>query len=272
MRSFFFLIFWTVLVGQIGAQEPMVIRKEIVPLQSSRSDVERVAKRVKEFTSIPRYETDGEIIDVTYTRSKCLDHGWNVPPDRVLSYRVYPKMRVSLKDALNLVKSKFELTGDTFTSYYFDPDAGVVLVARAAHENIESIDFHPREADSGLRCKGYPPFSIVSSHYPPLGVFQIANPSNWDINPLAASLLWMKEKPARNGYLVIYCKKNQLNICRLLKKRIFRVFGSVFGANAKQPEVVIGGYRDSTEIETFLIPKGMPPPIAEPRYPADNSD
>lgn len=268
MRKFLLILFITVLTNGVFAQEQLAIRKKIVPLHSSRDDVESIARFVKNFSDFVRYETDNEFLDVYYSQAKCVGHGWNVPAGRVLSYSSYPKHDLSLADVTGKNKNLIQISDDVGTSYFINQSNGIEFVVRFGEEKVEYIGFSPTVTDSDLRCKGFPEYNLVSDHYAPYQVGSIENISNWNVELIYATLAQVNENPDQQGYVFIYCKKGQKSKCKELKQKIEKFANSVLKSKINQLVVTFGGYRSDTEIEVFLIPKDKPPAVARPTFPS----
>ena len=269
MKKLLVVLFILFLINSDIAQEQLAIRKKVILLQSSRSDVEKFARFVKDFDGYIRYETSNEFIDVSYTLTSCIGHGWNVPTDRILSYSSYPKRELLLEDLLKLNKNLFQLSDDIGTSHYINSSNGIEFVVRAGENKVEYIEFSPSESDSSLRCKGFPKYDLISDHYPPLDTFSVKKTATWDVGEMVNTFARVEEDPNIKGYIFVYCKKSQIAKCNQLKKKIERVAKIFMVKRPKQLTVSVGGYRDETRVETFLVPKDYPPAVARPKYPSN---
>lgn len=270
MQQFLLVLLIILSTISVFTQVQFEIRKKIVPLHSSRADVEKIARFVKIFGNFVGYETDNEFIYVYYSKAECVGHGWNVPVDRVLDYRSYPKRDLMFEDVLKANKNLIETVDDTATSYLINQTDGIVYVGQVGEgQKVEYISFNPLPSDSDLRCKGFPEYSLVSDHYAPFDTFTIKNTSNWDVTQIYNTLHRVKENPDLKGYIFIYCKKREKLKCQELKKKVERYVFNSSNLKSNQIVVILGGYRSRIEIETFLIPKDNPPPVARPIFPSE---
>ena len=134
----------------------------LVPLQSTRTDVERILGAPKESRGVAStYETKDERVLVFYSAGECKEsqsNGWNVPRDTVLNFTVHPHGKL-LVDDLNLDKRKYERVADDHVQgvvYYFSKEDGVRISARLfknEREFVDSITYEPTANDSYLRCR-----------------------------------------------------------------------------------------------------------------------
>jgi hypothetical protein len=105
----------------------------IVPLHSSRTNVEELIGKSKADETVPTYEFETETVKIFYSKYPCgnplnLDQ-WNVPPDTVLHIGITPKRPMELAERhVDLSKfSKKRVSWDTLEYYFFDYENGLVL-------------------------------------------------------------------------------------------------------------------------------------------------
>lgn len=131
--------------------------KGIVPLHSTRADVERLlGPPVRPCQTGCSYDTKNEGVFVLYSGRLCGNDEqdrWRVPPDTVISLTIYPAVKPKLSD-LKLNLRRFTKTKDpelrgylTYTSKrrgvtYEVSDTRVVL----------GIEWFPASKDESLRC------------------------------------------------------------------------------------------------------------------------
>lgn len=143
--------------------------KGIVPLHSTRADVERLLGPALSQCRCD-YRTETENVFVLYSAERCakgVQNAWNVPSDTVISIIVTPKEEPKLSD-LRLDLKKFTKTEDpelrghfTYTNLeegvtYNVSDDGVVT----------GIEWFPVPKDKCLRC----PDTTMSSEKKPSGM------------------------------------------------------------------------------------------------------
>jgi hypothetical protein len=124
----------------------------IVPLKSTRADVERLLGKV---SSSGYYNLPNEFISFYFQQEPCdtfpetLGFGWNVPPGTVTEIGIIPK-GVHRKDEYQLAKdSRVEDNGFGLV-YYWDNDAG--LMVETYNGLVTLVDFFPKSSEEQLRC------------------------------------------------------------------------------------------------------------------------
>ena len=260
---FFIILFNQVLLGQ----ESKSIRESIIPLLSTRADVEKIAKPV-ESNQNNKYETENEIIIVNYSEARCIGNGWNVKPDTVIDYTIYPGERIPItildKNSNQLIRT-YEHAG---FSYYTDLQKGIQYQVYRK-EYIKFVRYTPTEADSELRCKGFPVYDPVSEMYYPYQIFQLRKIDTWDVGLAGGFLIDTKNSTEMMGYIIVYsAKKESKSKINQLIKKLKNFSYKVIEVNPERLKIAFGGYRDTSEIETFLIPSEYPTPVSKPKYPS----
>jgi hypothetical protein len=132
----------------------------IIPLHSSRADVERLlgppADRNNELVSIHKLEH--EVVFIVYaTGPPCGTDGpsaWQVPRGTVLSITVRSRTELRLSD-LKIDQKKYKKTGgghvpDVF--YYTNDEEGVSI--EVVQGKVTGITYEPAAKDEYLRCPG----------------------------------------------------------------------------------------------------------------------
>jgi hypothetical protein len=135
----------------------------IVPLHSTRSDVERLlGKPMKGYSDL--YDTEKERIIFNYQGQPCVASdsqsrperdGWNVPYDTVLSFTVNLKTKVLLSD-IGIDKSKYKEARYPYGPdiiYYNNDDDGRSYAVEGRDGTVRSISFYWTPKDEYLRCK-----------------------------------------------------------------------------------------------------------------------
>jgi hypothetical protein len=138
----------------------------IVPLHSSRADVERLlGKPTRDFgVNLVSYRLPGETVDIQYAANpQCIDEwpydSWNVPRQTVTFIRVAPKKETYLSE-LKLDLSQFtKEPGDhdiPNSFYYINEPDGISLRVSEIDKTRTLVDafvYGPQSADARLRCK-----------------------------------------------------------------------------------------------------------------------
>ena len=137
----------------------------VVPLHSTRADVERLLGAPKESRGVAStYETKDERVLVFYSAGKCTEgtsNDWDVPHDTVVRLTVHPNAEL-LIDSLKLNKTKYERQLDYHVQgivYYINKLDGIFISARMRPgngEDVDNITYGPMAEDSHLRCASAP--------------------------------------------------------------------------------------------------------------------
>jgi hypothetical protein len=251
----------------VSGQDPLAILKRIKPLSTNRSEVEKVGKQLGISEGSTKYEADEGQIDVFYSEEKCVGHGWNVPSGTVISFRLFPKKVHSIADAVKTGKDWFETGTDYGARRYTNKAAGTLILTDSSRENIEYIRFTPTAADSGLRCAGFPPYDPAGLSYELYQSSQITNIKTWKpAIAVGATIGKVRQERDLKGFIFIYCEKSCLNDCKSVKKKIAAGIRDLL--DSKRLILEIGGFRDTIEVEAFIIPADSPPAIPSPFYPS----
>lgn len=140
----------------------------IVPLESTRQDVERILGRAAG-PDRPLYRLPDLIVSVEYARYGCDQApkvpGWpvapvqmNVPPGTVISIRVVPKDKVKLSSmGIDATKIKRVHGDEDLPShfYYVNETEGLIIeVFAQPGEVVHSLIYRPQAKDAHSRCPG----------------------------------------------------------------------------------------------------------------------
>lgn len=124
----------------------------IVPLHSTRADVERLLGTPKQSTDYAFYYSLPDEIAVVWFQSQSCDEfgiGWNVPPGTVTSIGVLPKVDYHKEKFLD--GSKFNvLDANAGLFYYTDEVDG--LTVETFNGIVTSLDYTPIKREGNLRC------------------------------------------------------------------------------------------------------------------------
>jgi hypothetical protein len=251
----------------------------LVPLHSTRTDVERLLGAPKESRGVGfKYETKDEQVFVFYSAGPCKEsplNDWNVPRDTVLSITVHPNAKL-LVDDLKLDKMKYERVLDYHVQgvvYYFSKEDGVRISARLLEkegEDVDSITYDPTAQDRSLRC------STVSaqqkSEYGESILPKFDEYSDIAVEDEKARLdnfaiYLLKNRPQVMGYIIVYAGQNMRSAeAQARAKRAKDYLVKVRGIEAKRIVTIDGGCRDHLEVELYALPSSLSPPTPTP-YP-----
>ena len=132
----------------------------LVPLQSSRADVEKLLGKAKTshgFTYV--YETENETVNILYSAGPCklsAVERWNVALDIVLRMDVRPRKKMLIQE-LHLDKVRYsrlpEAHPENWIRYMNDEDGVMVeTISNGRTEEVYTITYWPRTKDKSLRC------------------------------------------------------------------------------------------------------------------------
>jgi len=132
----------------------------IVPLRSTRADVERILGQPVPVPFSPfgaRYKTKTREINFSFSRGRCTEapgNGWDVPRDVVLNIRETFTERVRLND-LKINTSRFKRTADPgiIGSVSYDDDRDGIGITVDPEGYVVSIMYYPARKDLHLRCE-----------------------------------------------------------------------------------------------------------------------
>jgi hypothetical protein len=236
------------------------------PLKSNRQDVERIATVRERNPMYVEFETKDHLrLDVTFALELCSWHGWNVGPDVVVSFSVYPRSTITKKELDMDLSRMVRTTDDTLNEYYTDFDKGVQYTLTSRGE-LSKVTYTPSRSDLGLRCRGFGDYNSVAGTYSIFESFQPENLSGWDIGRLGGFLSHVKKQVEVEGTVLIYEQRGTRSIFPALKGKIEKYAFEIMGIPKDRIFIQYGGFRDKAEVETYLTPIGYPRPNARPQY------
>jgi len=241
----------------------------IVPLHSTRADVERVLGAPTE----PRgsvYKTETENVSIWYADEPCrkgVSELWNVPRGTVLSITVYPKTKPSVAD-LRLDESKYKKVANTHLQgivYLINDEDGIRI--ETFEGKVNSITYTPAAKDSHLRCPGS---SIQQSteerEYFIRKFDEYSNISFKDEKARLDNLaIYLQREPDIKGYIIAYAgRRARSGEARARAERAKNYLVSERGINAERIVIMDGGHREELEVELYLLPYSVSAPTATP--------
>lgn len=240
--------------------------KGIVPLHSTRTDVERLLGPSEDKCKC-FYETEKEKIFVHYSDGPCEGflHGWDVAKDTVLMVTVRPNVATLLSDlSLDFTRLAKSSGTDTPELYYTDRAAGVRYQVSELGV-VESVSFIPKRSDYARRCKGFPSIpDLGHREFNPFDTFsnipfadEQARLDNFSIS--------LQEQPQLKGYILIYASKDfPASRAKMRAKRARDYLVKVRGVDPKMIGIVDGGYREQFQIELYILRADVGPPTPYP--------
>lgn len=144
----------------IQTENPPNVWRGLVPLQSTRADVEKLlGKPVSSRGSIVVYKTDEEEVAIAFSAGKCVpgsSERWNVPVDVVITIELRPNKRVLIQD-LHLDPNKYRRIQQSHPENWFvyrNAEDGF-MVETLVYENKEEVvvlTYFPDVKAKALRC------------------------------------------------------------------------------------------------------------------------
>jgi hypothetical protein len=128
--------------------------RQIVPLKSTRADVERLLGPTKEAYFAVYHLKEG-ILDIEYSSGPCRPDrkgGWNVPKDVVITLNLTPHLKTRIVD-LKLDRKKFRKIVDKHVIgalYYVNDEAGITYAVQ--NGEVSFVEYHPTKKDEHLYC------------------------------------------------------------------------------------------------------------------------
>lgn len=247
--------------------------KGILPLHSTRADVERVLGPPTEPCSDGcMYDTKNEGVFVRYSVARCPEGdatGWNVPPNTVTSLSVNLAERPKLT-ALGLNLKRFKKTRDPELngySTYENEDKGVSY-AVSADGRVYRIHWYANAKDDKvLRCRSVASAPLVGNVPEPIfdphtSVGLTFNEDKPRLDQFAANL---KKVPEAKGYIIAY--GGDLGVVGEARTRLNCVRNYLQARHHIKPSRLVmmdGGYASRMNVELLLIRPSDPKPKPAP--------
>lgn len=128
--------------------------RDIIPLHSTRADVERILKVQSTGTGYDSFIIDGYLVEIRYVMKSCDQAGeqmWNVPVGTVTSVWVTPKGKMSFSELdLDLSRFKVSYTDVSEVLIYTDDKEGFKI--EAGNDRISIMYFYGTDKDHKLKC------------------------------------------------------------------------------------------------------------------------
>ncbi|HZI88655.1 MAG TPA: hypothetical protein VFD48_17610 [Pyrinomonadaceae bacterium] len=245
--------------------------QNIVPLQSTRKDVERLLGAPQESRGVTAtYQLKEGRLRVFYSDGSCKQSGtndWNVAPDTVVTLTFQPSKKMMITE-LNLDMTKYERDVDyhlTSAVHYYNRQAGIRISTRLEKEgeDVHIITYEPKEKDLHLRC-GNRSQAPEKDFYPGLAFDQYGRLSFKREKPHLDNFagFLQKNEPTLLGYIIVYRARGMRTVdAELRAKRAKDYMVKARGLDAKRIVPIMAGCREELEIVLYAIPDSMAPPI-----------
>jgi hypothetical protein len=140
---------------QGSATAPANAWKGLVPLRSTRADVEKMLGAPTEVTGRAyAYKLKTENVAFTYAKGNCSgsDNGWNLPAGTILEIDVTPQTTLLASEAgLDLSKFWKANTDDADLSMFTNADIGVTVRTKG-NANVVNIKYGAASSDAAKAC------------------------------------------------------------------------------------------------------------------------
>lgn len=247
--------------------------KGIVPLHSTRADVERLLGPGSGDCKC-WYDFEDNHVRIDYAKAPCEGYpsGWNVPADTVLTIRVTTEHERQFSEFVS-DESKYDKDfEDTPVVHYSSREEGVQYSVYPENpigglkNVVGSINYVPLSKDSRLRCPCFPPEDESIFRTPPYD--QFSDLSYRDSLPRLDNLaIELSVSPDWKGYVIVYAAK-QTSPAKA-KSYVQKFEKYLTGHRAVPAEKVsarYGGYKDYLTVELYLFRRDLPPPRPRPTY------
>jgi hypothetical protein len=236
----------------------------IVPLHSTRADVERIfGASTNECKCL--YKAADMAIHVEYAVDRCkgVIPGWNVPADTVLRFTLRPTVQQHFSE-LKLDTEKYTVRrDDTFTTYYANRSEGIEY-AVSSDGMVNSVSYIPSSGDDGLRCSGFPlQDGSVTNHnrFDEYGDLDF----NSETGRLDTFAIALDRAANLKGYIVVYAGKVAcLDEARFRANRAREYLINKRALSPTRILAIDGGYRERFSVELYALPENTNPPNIVP--------
>jgi len=234
--------------------------KGIVPLRSTRADVERMLGTPSQNLEVSSfYSMAEESVVIAYQVGACQESpgmfgiGWNVPKDTVIAIGVIPKRAIRRDEITREGSFKTEPTDGGFVYYVNKVDG---LTIETFKDKVTLVHYEPEASQETLRC---PRVQKCCIHFFPR--FDEYEKLSWadEKARLDNYVIHMRNDNLR-GVLIVY-GKNPAARRKLLQRaeRARNYLSNVRGLEAQRLLMVDGGYKDRavTELNFHSIAGAM---------------
>jgi hypothetical protein len=237
----------------------------IVPLRSTRIDVERLLGSATQMGAISIYKTPNESVYVEYATDRCEGSvpGWNVAAGTVLQLTVTSKSEQLFAD-LRLDLGRYTKSyDDAMNAYYTNVSEGIKYSV-SSNGAVESVSYIPSARDSNLRCRGFPPYTGVIDNQ---RMFDSYGDLSWEYEKahLDNFAIALQHNPDSIGYIIVYAGRRACvgeGKDRALRAKRYVV--ETRGIQKERIKWIDGGYREELTVILQPAPRGAPEPTASP--------
>src|SRR4030095_9775976 len=243
----------------------------LVPLHSTRADVERVLGRPTEALSLGAFSrTATETVIINYSEGRPCGIGkkysrWRVPSDTVETIFVSLLKERSLSDLQiderNLTKSS---GGHRAQDVYYDSLREGVSI-RVFMGNVMEISLRPRTVDRDLWCIP-PPIEWECQRQPPR-LMNVYSVMSWRRERLLLDRFYdvFKKNTSQSIYIIVYAGQSAYaGEAMDLANRARRYLLDTHKLSSDRVIAIDGGFREERKTELYLVPDNGCLPFASP--------
>ena len=268
-------LLWLCLTLPVSAQT--LGWRGIVPLRSTRADVERILgppeRNISRYSAL--YRTSTETVMIQYAEGLPCGIGekysqWRVPRDTVENLLVTPLQTLHISD-LKIDESKYEKQQGGHRRedvYYINEQTGESL--RVFMDEVQEISYVPGTSAKDLRCPGL----VSKRECRGLAVARFSSYGDVSLERERSLLdnfnIALKDEPNRTGVIIAYAgKRARLGEAKARAERAKNYLVKKRHFDSNRLTAVDGGYREDAKVELYIVPEGMcapsPDPTVDPR-------
>ena len=235
----------------------------IIPLHSTRADVERLYGPPVDDACRCNFRTTTEAINVAYATSPCagLIDGWNVPKDTVLSFTVRPVVYPLLSDTGIDLAGFVKRERQGAATYYTNVEKGIVFSVQ--DRRVTDVTHFPPRNENGKRCKGFPPYDGI---HPPRPFLKILTRNKEAVRSRLDELSFELENNTQvRAYIVTYAgKKSYRGEAKRMADEARRYLIKERMISPNRVFAIDGGFRENAEYDLFTLPSYIESPTPTP--------
>ena len=246
--------------------------KGIVPLRSTRADVERAIGKPTESNGLT-YDLKTERVTVLYAGVRCetgWPYGWNVDPDVVIAILVYPKVKLTLAE-LGIDVTDYKKTQNIRLggADYTNKDTGI-SIGLNSQGDVEVIQVEPTSNDNTLLCpdaaarqqeieRGESAYISPVVHY--------SNVSGREENTRIDYFVDLVKTYPANSKIYVFGYAGPKECTAEVSRRLARVRNRIASRLRIKPERVVAindGRKSTTFTELYVVRPDEPRPLTTP--------
>jgi hypothetical protein len=280
MSRNFLLIIVLIFVNCISSFSQSNAWNGIVPLRSTRAQIEKILGAPKEKTVFDafKYESKEGQVEIYYSDKKC-DAAWDVPIDTVLRFEISP---VSLAgksfEELKIDRNSFSVSiDDALYAKWTNAEEGLQYYFYHVDQGLISISYLPTKSDNNLRCNGFPPFMPEGQHYTswvsPFYDKNLSKGENFNevigrFQNILVELGNLENKEYKAYAVVYFDEKLPFRVYERYLTKIKQYVLKTWAVPSKALTVIEGGMREDSRIEFYILPEQWKPPAPNPTLPS----